>query len=62
MNKDTFPLLRSNFYEIKDVLCSLIVLIEKNLAFDILPKEGEIDDAKSLPLVLDLFARAVNYP
>ena len=62
MYKDTLSLFCGDFDEIKDVLCRFIVLIKENLTFNILPKEGQVYDAKSFPLILDLFARAVNYP
>lgn len=60
MNEHALTLFRGHLDEIKDVLGRLVVLIEEDLALNVLPEESEVDDAESLPLILDLFARAVD--
>ena len=56
MHKYAFSLFRGYLDEIKDVLSRLIVLVEEYLALNVLPKEGQVDNAETLPLVLNLFA------
>ena len=62
MDEDTLALFRGHFDKVEDILGRFIILVEENLAFHILPKEGQVDNAKTLPLVLDLLARAIDYP
>ena len=61
MDEHTLTLLRCNFDKLKDVLRCFVTLIEEHLRFLILPKEGQVDDTETLPLVLELFSCAVNY-
>ena len=62
MNEHAFSFLCCNFDKVKDVLCCFVIVIKQHLAFNVLPEEGQIDDAKALPLILDLLARTVDHP
>ena len=62
MNEYALALFSGHFDKVEDILGRFIILVEKNLAFHVLPKEGQVYDAKTLPLVLDLFSRAINDP
>ena len=62
MDEDTFALFSGHFDKVEDILGRFIILVEENLALYVLPKEGQVDNAKTLPLVLDLLARAIDYP
>ena len=62
MNQNTLAFLGRDFNEIEDALCCLIVLIEEYLAFNVLPEESQVDYIKAFPLILDLFASAINDP
>ena len=61
MNKHTLTFLSCNFNEVIYILCCLIIRIEQYLRLYILPEERQIDYSESFPLVLYLFARAINY-
>lgn len=62
MHKHALTFLCGHFDKVEDILGRFIILVEENLALYVLPKEGQVDNAKTLPLVLDLLARAIDYP
>lgn len=61
MNEDAFSLFGGHFDKVKDIFGRFVVLVEKDLALNILPKEGQVDDSKALPLILYLLARAIDH-
>lgn len=61
MDEDTLALLSCNFDEIENVFRSLVLLVKEDLAFIVLPEEGQVNYAKSFPLVLQLLASAVYH-
>ena len=58
MDKNTLKLLKRLFYETKDVLSN--VFSKENLSVFILPVESEVLDANRLPVVWELWSRAVH--
>jgi hypothetical protein len=62
MHEHTLAFFCCSLNEVVYIPRSFILLVEENLAFYVLPEECQVDHTKALPLVLYLFACAVDDP